>query len=389
MTLVVVGIGADGWEGLTPGAQRELSAADVLFGMQRQLDLVPLEVQKVTWDTPLVPSILPLLSAHAGRRRVVVASGDPSFYGIGTTLQRLVGDVRVVPHVSSASLACAREGWALQDVRVLSLVGRPLESAHSALHDGARLLILSADASTPALVAAALVDKGFGSSTVAVWSQLGGPAEACVRATAETWSGTVDPLNVIAVECVGPGLPVVPGLPDEVFENDGQITKREVRAVLASLLAPQPGQLLWDVGAGTGSVGIEWARSGGRTIAVEKDGAKASRVTRNAASLGVPEVQVVLGPAPDVLTGLAAPDAVFVGGGATVPGLLDTCWDALQPGGRLVVNAVTAESEAVVLAWQAKHGGELLRLSVQRTAPLGGFTGWKPMTTVTIWSATR
>ena len=194
---------------------------------------------------------------------------------------------------------------------------------------------------------------------------------------------------MIALTCRGTGLAVVPGLPDDAFDNDGQITKREVRAVVLALLAPQPGQLLWDVGAGTGSVGIEWARSGGATIAVEKDPAKCARVARNASALGVPELAVVEGPAPAALLALASPDAVFVGGGATAPGVLEHCWGALASGGRLVVNAVTVESEAVLLDWQAKQGGELLRLSVQRTAPVGSFTGWKPATSLTIWSVTR
>ncbi len=388
MTVVVVGVGADGWGGLSATAQRELSEADVLFGMQRQLDLIPLTVEKVSWGSPLVPSIEPLLAPHVGRRRVVVASGDPLFYGIGSILIRLLGDVRVVPHVSSASLACAREGWTVQDVTVVSLVGRPLASMTSALHEGARVLVLSSDASTPALVAKALVALGFGESELAVWSQLGGPSEACARGTAALWSAEVEDLNVICITCQGPGLPVAAGLPDEVFENDGQITKREVRAVLLSLLAPEPGQVLWDVGAGTGSVGIEWQRLGGRTVAFERSPDKCERIARNAAALGVPGVEVVCGSAPEALAG-AAPDAVFVGGGATAPGLLDACWSALGSGGRLVVNAVTLESEAVLLGWQAKHGGELLRLSVQRTAPVGTFTGWKPMTTVTIWSVTR
>jgi precorrin-6Y C5,15-methyltransferase (decarboxylating) len=377
--IVVVGIGADGWDGLTPAAQQAISSADVLFGSARQLATIPGTAQQVGWPTPLLPALDGLLAEHADRRRVVIASGDPMFFGIGATLAR-THDVEVIPHVSSASLACARMGWALQDVTVVSLVGRPLASLQLAVSDGARVLVLSASAATPGEVAGALELWGFGASTLTVLSQLGGPDES---------TEVVDDLNVIALECRGTGLPRVGGLPDEAFENDGQITKREVRAVLLSLLAPQPGQLLWDVGAGTGSVGIEWARAGGRTVAVEKSPDKCARIVRNASALGVPSLQVVEGGAPDVLASCDAPHAVFVGGGATAPGMLDACWSALRPGGRLVVNAVTVESEAVLLAWQAKHGGSLLRLSVQRTAPVGGFTGWKPMTSLTIWSVTR
>jgi precorrin-6Y C5,15-methyltransferase (decarboxylating) len=276
------------------------------------------------------------------------------------------------------SLACARMGWAQQDVRVVSLVGR--SPVLGPLQDGDRLLVLSADATTPATVLDLLAQQGFSASSVTVLSELGGPGEHA----GEPFSD----LNIVAVECRGSGLPTVPGLPEDAFENDGQITKREVRAVVLALLAPRRGQVLWDVGAGTGSVGIEWARAGGNAVAVERDADKLLRVERNAAALGV-LLDTCGGEAPDVLSSLPAPDAVFVGGGATTPGLMDACWDALGPGGRLVVNAVTAESEAVVLAWQAKHGGSLTRLSVQRTAPVGSFTGWKPMTTVTIWSVTR
>jgi precorrin-6Y C5,15-methyltransferase (decarboxylating) len=360
----------------------------VLFGSARQLASLPGTAQRVTWPTPLLPALDALLEAHADQRRVVVASGDPMHFGIGATIARSHA-VEVVPHVSSVSLACARMGWSQQDVTVASAVGRPLAALHLELRDGARLLVLSESAATPAAVAELLVARGFGDSVVSVWSQLGGPDEACSSAPASSWSGAVDDLNVVAIECRGEGLPRVPGLPDEAFENDGQITKREVRAVVLALLAPQPAQLLWDVGAGTGSVGIEWARSGGRTVAVEKDPDKCARIRRNSDGLGVPALRVVVGSAPDALAALDAPDAVFVGGGATAPGLLDACWSALRPGGRLVVNAVTVESEAVLLAWQAKQGGSLLRLSVQRTAPVGGFTGWKPMTSLTIWSVTR
>jgi precorrin-6Y C5,15-methyltransferase (decarboxylating) len=224
---------------------------------------------------------------------------------------------------------------------------------------------------------------------MSVWSQLGGPRESRLSATASTWRGDVDDLNVIALECRGTGLPLGAGLADDLFENDGQITKREVRAVVLSLLACRPGQVLWDVGAGTGSVGIEWMRLGGRAVAVERSAEKGARIERNAAALGVPGLQVVVGDAPDALAALPTPDAVFLGGGATAPGLLEKCWSALPASGRMVVNAVTLESEAALLAAQAKQGGELIRLSVQRTAPVGSFTGWKPMTTLTIWSATK
>jgi precorrin-6Y C5,15-methyltransferase (decarboxylating) len=369
--ITVVGVGADGWEGLTPAAQQAISSAAVVIGAPRQLALVPRD--GLVWQT--LADLSALLDEHP--TCVLLASGDPMHFGIGGTLAGR-RDIRVIPAVSSISLACARLGWRVQDVRVVSLVGRA--PVLGPLRDGERLLVLSADAQSPAMLTDLLAAQGFSGSTVTVLSELGGPGEH----VGEPYSD----LNVCAIECAGVGLPTVPGLPDEVFENDGQITKREVRAVVMALLAPQPGALLWDVGAGTGSVGIEWARAGGTAVAVERDAEKVLRIQRNAAALGVP-LDTVGGDAPDALSALAAPDAVFVGGGATSPGLMDACWDALSSGGRLVVNAVTVESEALLLAWQAKHGGSLTRLSVQRTAPVGSFTGWKPMTTVTIWSVTK
>ncbi|MFN2539241.1 MAG: precorrin-6y C5,15-methyltransferase (decarboxylating) subunit CbiE [Mycobacteriales bacterium] len=369
--ITVVGIGADGWEGLSRAARQAISSAPVVLGAPRQLGLVP--VEGIPWTT--LADLDDLLDEHPSC--VLLASGDPMHFGIGATLAGR-REVHVIPAVSSISLACARLGWAVQDVRVVSMVGR--RPVIGPLVDGERLLVLSADASTPALVAGLVDAQGFSESSVTVLSDLGGPEEHVGEPHSD--------LNIIAVECRGPGLPTVAGLPDDVFENDGQITKREVRAVVLALLAPQPGLLLWDVGAGTGSVAIEWSRAGGSAIAMERDPDKTLRIMRNAKALGV-LIDIRVGTAPDALARLRTPDAVFVGGGATAPGLLDACWDALRPGGRLVVNAVTLESEAVLLAWQAKHGGELLRLSVQRTAPVGSFTGWKPMTTVTIWAVTK
>jgi precorrin-6Y C5,15-methyltransferase (decarboxylating) len=370
--ITVVGVGADGWDGLTSAAQQAISQAQTLIGSRRQLDVVGRE--GMAWRT--LAELERLLDQHPDC--VLLASGDPMHYGIGARLAA-TREIRVIPAVSSIALACARLGWAQQHVRVVSLVGRA--PSLGVLRSGERLLVLSADETTPTLVRDLLAAQGFSESSVTVLSSLGGPDEHAGE--------PVDALNVVAVECRGQGLPVVAGLPDEAFENDGQITKREVRAMVLALLQPFPGQLLWDVGAGTGSVGIEWARAGGRAVAVERDSDKCARVGRNARALGVPLLEVVEGDAPDVLTTLDHPDAVFVGGGVTVPGLLDACWDALTAGGRLVANAVTVESEAVLLAWQAKHGGSLTRLSVQRTAPVGSFTGWKPMTTLTIWAATR
>ncbi|GAA5055156.1 precorrin-6Y C5,15-methyltransferase (decarboxylating) [Thermocatellispora tengchongensis] len=394
----VVGIGADGWDGLDAAAREAVRGAEVVMGAARQLALVPEGAgERVVWPSPLLPALPGLLGAYAGRRVCVLASGDPMFYGIGTTLARLLGPerLRVHPRPSALSLACARLGWAVEEVEVVSLVGRPEALLHPAVQPGRRVLVLSADATTPARVAELLRSRGYAGSRMVVLGELGGPGESRIEGTAAgAWDG-VPGLNVVAVECAAdPGtvpLPRVVGLPDAAYEHDGQLTKREVRAVTLARLAPVPGELLWDVGAGAGSIAIEWMRShpACRAIGVERDPERAARAARNAAALGVPGLEVVVGEAPGALAGLRTPDAVFVGGGATVPGVLEACWEALRPGGRLVVNAVTVESEAVLARWHAGRGGDMVRLAVSRAAPVGGFTGWRAMMPVTILSVVK
>ena len=397
--VVVVGIGADGWAGLAPTSRAEVERAEVLMGSSRQLDLVPAEVtaERVPWPSPLTEALPGLVEAYTGRAVVVLASGDPMLSGIGTTLTRLLGAdrVRVLPAPSSVSLACARLGWAVEDTCVVSVVGRPVELLHPHVQPGARLLVLGSDGETPAQVARLLSDRGYGQSLVTVLAGLGGPEESVRTGTAVTWSQPAPALVVTAVECRADQgtmpLPTTPGLPDGAYESDGQLTKSEVRAITLSRLAAVPGQLLWDVGAGSGSVGIEWMRAhpNCRAVAVEADEERAARIVRNATRLGVPYLRVVHGHAPDVLGRLGSPDAVFIGGGLTTPLVLESCWDALPPGGRLVANAVTVESEAVLATWHAKVGGELVRVAVQRAEPVGSFTGWKAAMPVTIWSVTR
>ncbi|WP_299955321.1 precorrin-6y C5,15-methyltransferase (decarboxylating) subunit CbiE [uncultured Modestobacter sp.] len=398
--LTVVGVGADGWDGLSPAARRAIAAAEVLRGSARQLALVPGEVtaERVPWPSPMAPALAALPADHPGRRVVVLASGDPMLSGVGTSLVRLFGAdaVRVVPHPSSLTLACARLGWAVEDTTVVTVVGRPVSLVLPHATPGRRLLVLGSDTRTPADLAALLAGSGHGASRLTALAQLGGTGEQRFTGTAAGWPHPeTDPLVVTAVEVVAdPGtvpLPTVPGLPDDAFESDGQLTKRDVRAVTLARLAPLPGQLLWDVGAGAGSIGIEWMRvhPACRAVAVEADPERAARIARNADRLGVPGLQVVTGSAPEALVDLPTPDAVFVGGGATTPLLLDTVWAALPPGGRLVVNAVTLESEAVLAEWHGRCGGTLTRLSVAHAQPVGGFTGWKPAMPVTIWSVTR
>ncbi|MDF3289143.1 precorrin-6y C5,15-methyltransferase (decarboxylating) subunit CbiE [Streptomyces silvisoli] len=398
--VTVVGIGADGWNGLSTGAREALLGAEVVIGAARQLGLLPPECggERVAWPSPLRPAVPGLLDRYAGRRVCVLASGDPMFFGIGRTLTEVAGAgrLRILPHPSSVSYACARLGWPLEETEVVSLVGRPVAALAAALHARRRLLVLSAGAATPAEVAALLRDRGYGPSRMRVLESLGGERERQLTGVAATWSHPAgDPLNVVAVECAPaegtPRLPNTPGLPDESFEHDGQLTKRHVRAMTLAALAPTPGELLWDIGAGSGSIGIEWMRThrGCRAIAVERDPVRAERVARNAERLGVPGLRVVTGRAPDALAELPTPDAVFIGGGATAPGLLDSCWEALPSGGRLVANTVTLESEALLADHYRRYGGELVRIGVSHAVPVGGFTGWRQAMPVTQWVATK
>ncbi|WP_068271950.1 bifunctional cobalt-precorrin-7 (C(5))-methyltransferase/cobalt-precorrin-6B (C(15))-methyltransferase [Aldersonia kunmingensis] len=385
--ILVAGIGADGWDGLPPRTQREILACEVIFGSQRQLDLVPSSnAERVAWPSPLVPALQGLLARHEGRRICVLASGDPMFHGIGVTLARLLGPerLRVLPQPSSVSLACARLGWPLATTTVVSLVARPVETVLAALTDRSRVLVLSNDGATPAALAKVLSDNGFGESTLHVLEQLGGPAERIVTESAAKWTDAQsDSLNIVAIEAkVAPDTPRltrVPGLPDSAYGGDGQLTKAEVRAVSLAALAPAPGELLWDVGGGSGSIAIEWSRTHPecRAIAFEHVAARVEQIERNALALGVPTVKV-RGRAPEAFADAPVPDAVFIGGGLTVPGLLDACWERLRPGGRLVANAVTIESEAVLVDWARPNDAQMRRIQVQRAEPLGGFSAWRP-----------
>ncbi|MBH5333585.1 precorrin-6y C5,15-methyltransferase (decarboxylating) subunit CbiE [Streptomyces pactum] len=398
--VTVVGIGADGWSGLGAAGREALCDAEVVLGGPRQLALLPdgCTAERVPWPSPLRPAVPGLLAAHAGRRIAVLASGDPMFFGIGRTLAELLGpeELRVLPHPSSTSYACARLGWALEETEVVSLVGRPRAALTAALYPGRRLLVLSAGAHTPAEVAALLRDRGYGGSRMQVLEQLGGAAERRLDGTAADWPHPPgDPLNLVAVECAAdPGTPplsTVPGLPDDAYEHDGQLTKRHVRAATLAALAPRPGDLLWDVGGGSGSIAVEWLRAhrSCRAVSVERDPVRAERIARNAETLGVPRLRVVTGAAPGALAGLPAPDAVFIGGGLTAPGLLDACWAALPAGGRLVANTVTLESEALLAERYRRHGGELVRLAVARATAVGGFTGWRQAMPVTQWAVVK
>jgi precorrin-6Y C5,15-methyltransferase (decarboxylating) len=386
--VTVVGIGADGWRGLGAGTQALLESAEVLIGSNRQLDLVPPVTgqERRTWPSPFS---LDLVDEYADRPVVVLASGDPLLSGIATSLVARFGHlVEVVPAISSVALARARMRWSAEETEVITLVGRPLERLVRQLAPGRRLLVLSADESTPGRVAELLTDLGYGASRLTVLGDLGAPSETRLEGSAARWGHTSPRLHVLAVECDGPPLGGwTAGLPDDGYEHDGQLTKRDQRASALARLAPQPGQLLWDVGAGAGSIGIEWMRAhpSCRAVAVEADADRAARIERNARRLGVPDLRVVTGRAPEALAGLAEPDACFVGGGGSGE-VLDLCRQRLRPSGRLVAHGVTLETERLLVDVHAEHGGELLRLSVERAEPLGGYRGWTPARAVVQWS---
>ncbi|MEU4311970.1 precorrin-6y C5,15-methyltransferase (decarboxylating) subunit CbiE [Nocardia sp. NPDC024068] len=398
----VVGLGADGWAGLPETSRAALRECTVLLGSSRQLELLPAEVtaRREPWPSPLLPALPGLLTDRRDTRLGVLASGDPMFYGIGTTLARLLGPeaLRVLPQPSSASLACARLGWPLPEVSVVSAVGRPVQRLQPELTEGRRILVLSADAETPGQVVDLLRRNGFGSTRVTVLEQLGGPAERIVSGTAAQWDRPPgDPLNIVALTVAGdPGrarLTRLPGLPDSAYDGDGQLTKSEIRALTLAALAPAPGETLWDIGGGSGTIAIEWCRThpSCRALTFETRPGRRAQITANAAALGVPEIGIRAEAVAEIHAdaGLPVPAAIFLGGGLTTPGLFDLCWSRLPAGGRVVANAVTAESEALLLEWSAAYGGTLRRYQVYRGEPLGRFTTWRPQLPVTQWSVVK
>ncbi|KEX91570.1 precorrin-6Y C5,15-methyltransferase [Pseudomonas putida] len=390
--LTVVGIGEDGFKGLGKNARHALLGASRIIGGQRQLDLLPvcIRAERQLWPSPF--SLAPVLERY-GEPVCVLASGDPMFFGVGASLARQVpsSEMLVLPAPSSCSLAAARMGWPLQDVVTLSVVARPIAALNAQLSSGVRLLVLSNDGQSPAAIAALLRERGFGPSRLSVLEHLGGEAERRIDGAANDWADpVVADLNLIAIECIAqanaPRLSRLAGLPDSAFRHDGQLTKRDVRAITLARLAPVPGELLWDVGAGSGAIGIEWMRAhpGCRALAIEADEGRQLLIEHNRDALGVPGLQLIRGSAPQALVGLERPDAVFIGGGVTREGVLDACWAALKPGGRLIANAVTLQSEMTLMAWREQHGGELTRIHIAQAQPLGDFDTWRQALPITL-----
>jgi precorrin-6B C5,15-methyltransferase / cobalt-precorrin-6B C5,C15-methyltransferase len=390
--LAVVGIGEDGLAALAPAGRALVETAEVLVGGERHLGMVPVGcAERLIWERPLERTI-DAIAARRGRNVAVLASGDPLWHGVGVTLVRRFPpeEMTIVPQPSAFSLAAARLGWPVADCAMITLHGRPLDTLRLHLAPGRRVLALSENGDTPRAVAQLLTRLGWGPSRFIVFSHLGGAREAVVEEQAHSWGDRrVSDLNTIAIACHAAAgaraLPHLAGLPDDVFEHDGQLTKREIRAATLAALAPLAGETLWDVGAGCGSIAIEWLRGGDArsAIAIERSPPRAAIIARNAASLGVPGLRIVNGSAPEALGGLPPADAIFVGGGVGDKALLPALWASLRPGGRLVANVVSAEGEAALLGCHANHGGALTRIAVSRAEPRAGHHVWRPFAPIT------
>jgi precorrin-6B C5,15-methyltransferase / cobalt-precorrin-6B C5,C15-methyltransferase len=392
----VIGLSARGWVDLAQGPRDLIRYADVLLGSPRHLDLIPQfsGQQRLPYPSPLREGLPTLLSEVSGRRVTALASGDPLLAGIGSTLIEMLGSaaVRVHPAVSSATLARARMGWSEESTQLVRLRGGDLDVVRRFLFPQRRLIILSRNADSPAAIAQLLIEEGYGDSTMTVLGDLGETNESRTESIARDWQGQSPTLNVVCVDCVGIGraASLAPGLPDEAFDHDGQLTKRDLRASALARLMPRPGELLWDVGAGAGSIAIEWLRSdpGCRAIAIEQNLERVKRIRGNAEVLGVPSLDVLHAEVPHALASLPRPDAIFVGGGVTQE-TLEQLWSALRLGGRLVVHAVTLDTEMIMIECWKRHGGELSRLSVERLEPIGRYRGWRPARAVVQWSAVK
>lgn len=394
--LHIVGIGEDGMGGLSPATRAVVEAAEVIVGGDRHHRLSEsVRARRVAWPSPFDAMIETIRSFH-GSRVVVLVTGDPLWFSVGARIARAIPPDEIVfhPQVSAFQLAAVRMGWSLADVETLSVHGRPVETMLAFIQPEQRLLVLTTGAETPRQIARFLTERGFGQSRMTVLAAMGGAGEQRFDGVAETWDHGVPEFNTLAVDCIAAHdaalLPRVPGLDDSLFRHDGTMTKREVRAVTLSKLMPMRGALLWDVGTGCGSVAVEWMRSAryARAIGIEPRADRREMAAANALALGAPRLELVDGEAPAALAGLAAPDAVFIGGGLS-HGVFDACWHALRPLGRLVANAVTLESEAELIRLHAAHGGDLVKIGVNRAEPVGAYRGWRALMPVTQWSLVK
>ncbi|MBM1221963.1 precorrin-6y C5,15-methyltransferase (decarboxylating) subunit CbiE [Ponticoccus sp. SC2-23] len=394
--LHIVGIGEDGLDGLVPATRAVVEAAEVILGGDRHHVLSEtITAERLSWPSPF-DAMIDTIRGLRGRRAVVLVTGDPLWFSVGARIGRAIPSEEIVyhPQLSAFQLAAARMGWSLADVETLTVHGRPVEQMIAFIQPDQRLLILTTGAETPSRIAAFLTERGYGQSKMTVLAAMGGAQERRFDGIAESWDAEVPPFNTMAIECIAaPGAalqPRVPGLEDALFQSDGTMTKQEVRAVTVARLMPMRGALLWDIGTGCGSVAIEWIRAAryARAIGIEPRADRRAMAAANALSLGAPGLQIVDGEAPAALEGLPAPDAIFIGGGLD-EAVFEAAFAALRPLGRIVANAVTLESEAVLLDLHKRHGGQMSKIAVQRAEPVGRLTGWKPLMPVTQWSLVK
>ena len=394
--LHIVGIGEDGLDGLTPATRAVVEAAEVIVGGDRHHELSEIvNAERVAWPSPF-DALVGLLGGYKGKRVVVLATGDPLWYSVGARIGRAIDPAEITyhPQVGAFQLAAARMGWSMADLETLTVHGRPVEQMIAFIQPDQRLLILTTGAETPGQIAKFLTERGFGLSRMTVLAAMGGENEQRFDGIAESWDHIVPAFNTLAVECIAAPdaalLPRVPGLADDLFQHDGTMTKQEVRAATLAKLMPMRGALLWDIGTGCGSVAVEWMRAAryARAVGIEPRADRRAMAAANALALGTPKLELIDGHVPEALEGLDPPDAIFIGGGLNIE-TFETAWASLRPLGRLVANAVTLESEAVLINLHKTYGGQLVKLQVHRAEPVGPRTGWRPLMPVTQWSLVK
>ena len=400
--LTIIGIGDDGFDShfdsLSEIAHHAITTATLIIGGDRHLRFLPKTItcKLLRWSSPIQGSIDELLT-HRGQPVCILASGDPLCHGIATTLLRSIplAEMQIIPALSAFTLARSRLGWSSTEVETISLCGRDPAFLRAALYPNAKLLVLSSYQHTPNLVCDRLTEWGYGDADVTILEHLGGPKENQLHTIAhQRFTTQIASLNTIAIQTNNSQFSIPHAqfpIPDAQYQHDGQLTKQEIRTLTLAALAPFPGQLLWDVGAGSGSIGIEWLRSHPRNqaIAIESHPDRLANITHNAKNLGVPNLEIIAGRAPEALQNLHRPDSIFIGGGVTRSGVFETCWDALNDGGRMVINGVTLESEMKLFQLKQVHGGSLTRIQIQRAEPIGNFLGWKPLSPITQWLVTK
>jgi precorrin-6Y C5,15-methyltransferase (decarboxylating) len=388
--LTIIGIGEDGLAGLSEASRKALAGAETIFGGERHLALADVGGSGRTWPVPFDAEIV--LSCR-GRPTAVLASGDPFWHGVGASLAEKLGSDEWIayPAPSTFSLVAARLGWRLESVACVGLHAAPFERLVPHLARDARIICLMRDATVVGDLAKWLTDRGWGPSLLWTLAALGGPRESIDQHRADLFADDLaEKLVAVAVLARGTqGIPRSSGLPDDLFIHDGQITKRPVRALALSALAPRPGERLWDIGAGSGSVSVEWALYGGTATALEAREDRAGNIRSNAAAFGLSHrITVITGTAPEALAALEAPDAVFIGGGLDIA-MFDAIWSRIASGARLVAHSVTLETEALLGELHRRHGGELMRVEIAHAAPLGRYRSWEAARPVVQWSAVR